>query len=81
MALRLELPAHKTQTKFNLRRWADLLSNPEVAKIEGRVETDRFGHVIMSPPPAPNHGSFQIEIGFLLRTLLSEGRVISESLK
>ena len=64
-SLTLELPPQKTQTAFNLRRWAELLADPMLAKIEGRVETDRYGHIIMSPPPAPNHGSYQFEIGQL----------------
>jgi len=76
--LTLELPAHKTQTSFNLRRWAELLADRELAKVEGRIETDRHGHIIMSPPPAPSHGSFQLEIGHLLRNLLPEGRVLTE---
>jgi hypothetical protein len=76
--LTLELPPHKVQTTFNLRRWAELLADRELAKFEGRVETDRHGHVIMSPLPAPSHGSFQSEIAYLLRRLLSHGRVITE---
>lgn len=76
--LTLELPAHKTQTAFNLRRWAELLADRELAKVEGRIETDRHGRVIMSPPPAASHGSFQLEIGHLLHNLLSEGRVLTE---
>jgi Uma2 family endonuclease len=77
-SLTLELPQHKAQTAINLRRWAELLADPELAKFEGRVETDRHGHVIMSPPPAPSHGSFQSEIGYLLRRLMGQGRVITE---
>ena len=76
--LTLELPPQQTQTTFNLRRWAELLADPELARIEGRVETDRHGHVIMSPPPAPSHGSFQLEIGYLLRRFLDHGRVLTE---
>lgn len=76
--LTLELPPQQTQTAFNLRRWAELLADPELARIEGRVETDRHGHVIMSPPPAPSHGSFQSEISYLLRRLLDHGRVLTE---
>lgn len=76
--LTLELPPHKTRTAFNLRRWGELLADRELAKVEGRIETDRHGHIIMSPPSAPNHGSFQLEIGYLLRTLLPEGRVLTE---
>lgn len=76
--LTLELPPQKTQTAFNLRRWEEVLADPELARIEGRVETDRHGHIIMSPPPAPSHGSFQFEIGYLLRKLLAGGRVLTE---
>ncbi|MGO8677986.1 MAG: Uma2 family endonuclease [Limisphaerales bacterium] len=32
----------------------------------------------MSPPPAPSHGSFQLEIGRLLWNLLPDGRVLTE---
>jgi Uma2 family endonuclease len=76
--LTLELPPHKTQTALNLSRWAELLADPELAKVEGRIETDRHGHIIMTPTPPPSHGSFQFEIGHRLRNLLSEGRVLTE---
>src|SRR6266436_6579498 len=76
--LTLELPPHKTQRAFNLRRWAELLADRELAKVEGRIETDRYGHIIMSPPPAPSHGTFQSEIAYLLRSLLPAGRVLTE---
>jgi len=77
-SLTLELPAQKTQTEFNLRRWAELLADRELAKVEGRIETDRHGHIIMSPPPAPDHGDFQAEVATLLRGLLPKGRVLTE---
>jgi Uma2 family endonuclease len=76
--LTLELPPRKTQTTFNLRRWAELLPDRELARIEGRIETDRHGRIIMSPPPAPSHGSFQSEIAYLLRGLVRSGRVLTE---
>ena len=76
--LTLELPPHKTQRAFNLRRWAELLADRELAKVEGRIETDRYGHIIMSPPPAPSHGSFQSEIAHLLRSLMGAGRVLTQ---
>jgi Uma2 family endonuclease len=74
----IELPTQEEQTAFNLRRWAELLADPEVAKIEGRIETDRHGHVIMYPPAAFSHGSYQSAIAYLLRTVASEGRVVTE---
>jgi len=76
--LTIELPSQTAQTKFNLHRWTELLSDPQLAKIEGRIETDRYGHIIMSPPLAPNHGSFQLEIGYLLRQLMQDGRTLTE---
>ena len=76
--LTIKLPSQRAQTDFNLRRWAELIEDPELAKIEGRVETDRFGYVIMSPPPAARHGSYQSEISFLLRSLMPDGRVLTE---
>ena len=40
----IELPSQSAQTEVNLRRWAELVADPELAKIEGRIETDRHGH-------------------------------------
>jgi Uma2 family endonuclease len=76
--LTIELPRQQAQTAFNLRRWAELLANSELARFEGRIETDRHGRIIMSPPPAPSHGSYQSEVAYLLRTLMREGRVLTE---
>jgi hypothetical protein len=60
--LTIQLPRHQTQTSFNLRRWNELLADARLTKFEGRIETDRHGHILMTPPPAPSHGSFQSEI-------------------
>jgi hypothetical protein len=76
--LTLELPVHEKQRGFNLRRWAEVLADRELARIEGRIETDRYGHIIMSPPPAPRQGTFQAEIARLLGNLMPEGRVLTE---
>lgn len=77
-ALTIELPSQRTQTAFNLRRWAELLHDHELAKIEGRVETDRYGHVIMSPPPGQKHGGYQAAIAGLLLNSIPTGRVLTE---
>lgn len=45
-ALTIELRPQETQRSFNLRHWAELAADPELAKIEGRIETDRHGHII-----------------------------------
>ena len=80
--LTIDLPVQENQTAFNLRCWSRLRTDPHIrsdlAKVRGRIETDRHGHVIMLPPPGPSHGSFQSEIAHLLRTLLPHGRVVTE---
>lgn len=76
--LTIELPAHSDQTEFNLRRWTELLADKTLANIEGRIETDRHGHILMSPPAGFPHGSRQSEIAYFLRTLLPEGRTATE---
>jgi len=76
--LTIELPPQQAQTARNLRRWAELLADRDLAKFEGRIETDRHGQIIMSPPPAPTHGSFQSEIAYLLRSLMPNDRTLTE---
>jgi Uma2 family endonuclease len=76
--LTIQLEPSAQQTAFNLKRWTELLADPELARLAHRIETDRHGHILMSPPPAPKHGNFQSEIGHILRSLLGAGRVITE---
>ena len=80
--LTIDLSSQEKQTAFNLRRWSQLHTDRELARelanIRGRVETNRYGHIVMLPPPGPSHGGYQSEIAHLLRTLLPEGRVITE---
>jgi hypothetical protein len=52
----------------------------DLARLPHRIETDRHGHILMSPPPAPSHGVKQACIATLLDTLLPEGLVITECL-
>jgi Uma2 family endonuclease len=75
--LAIQLPAREDQMEFNLRIWEQLLADPELAKVEGRIETDRHGRIIMTPPPGPPHGSRQFSIGHELKLRLG-GRVATE---
>jgi hypothetical protein len=63
MPLTIQLHPSESQTAFNLKRWQQLLADPELARLPFRVETDRHGHILMSPPPAPAHGKKQNRIG------------------
>lgn len=78
MSLVVHLPVRDNQTEFNLEVWERLLADPELAKIEGRIETDRHGQIIMTPPPSRHHGSRQSEIVILLNRLLGP-KVVTEA--
>lgn len=71
-------PELASQTAFNLTRWREILTDPELAKLPYRIETDQRGHLLMSPPPAPLNGQRQIHVGTLLRQLLPNGTTLSE---
>ena len=75
--LTIELPEQEAQTPSNLRRWEELLADAELAKVEGRIETDRHGHLLWSPVPAAWHGALQAEIGCLLHAFMHDGHGIT----
>ena len=76
--LKIELPSQREQTAYNLQRWDELLADPELTWVEGRIETDRHGQIIMSPPPAAQHGRFQFRLGNLLQEKMRSGEVLTE---
>src|SRR5271168_5568042 len=75
--LTIQLPPSEQQTAFNLQRWFELQNDPDLTRLPHRVESDRYGHILMSPPPAPSHGSRQLEIGYLLKNLLPRGHALT----
>ncbi len=58
--------------------WAEICEDKRLQNLPFRIESDRWGHIIMSPPPRSRHGEYQFEIGARLRELLPNGRVITE---
>lgn len=73
-----ELPVIKDQTAFNLARWDELCADPFWVKVDGKIETDRYGQVIMNLPADFSHGGRQFDIGTLLQGFLPEGKVTVE---
>jgi Uma2 family endonuclease len=69
----IELPAQAEQRDFNEQRWAEVVVDPVLAEFQGRIETDRHGKIVMSPPPAARHGRYQSRILLLLERLMPEG--------
>jgi Uma2 family endonuclease len=78
MPVTIELQPLETQTAFNLKRWSEILNDPELARLPHRIETDRHGHIVMTPPPAPFHGQKQSFISSVVQRLLPQGTVITE---
>lgn len=76
--LSIQLASHQSVSQTNIRRWNELQADPRFARLDERVETDRFGRIIISPPPSVRHGSYQFRIGVLLSQHLNSGRVITE---
>jgi Uma2 family endonuclease len=74
----IEFPNLRSQTAFNLARWTEILADQQLARLPYRVETDQYGHILMSPPPAPLHGQRQAHICALSRELLPNGPTLSE---
>jgi Uma2 family endonuclease len=74
----LELPAIRNQHTFNLKRWREVCADPVLARLEFRIETDRYGHILMTPPPGFDHSSHQSDVAFELRRLMPHGRTLVE---
>ena len=78
METTLDLPVVADQHAFNLERWEEICADPVLAALDHRIETDRFGHPIMMPPPGFDHGDHQFTIGLHLRRLMMGGKVVTE---
>ena len=74
----LELPTIADQHAFNLKRWAELCADPALAALEYRIETDGYGHILMSPPPGFDHSGHQSDIVLELNRHLPNGRTLAE---
>ncbi len=72
------LPTIKDQSVFNLARWAELSADPLWVGIDGKIETDRYGHVIMNPPADPAHGGRQADLTLLLAKYAPAGKIVVE---
>ncbi len=73
-----DLPVIKNQSAFNLARWAELCADPLWMNIEGKIETDRYGQIIMNPPADPAHGGRQADLTLLLSKFAPTGKIIVE---
>ena len=58
--------------------WAEICEDKFLATLPYRIESDRWGNIVMSPPPRSHHAEYQGEITVLLRQLISGGRSMTE---
>jgi len=62
--------------------WEEACADPVLRDLPYKIELNKYGYIIMSPPPSNEHGEYQVRISYrLLRsmeTLSISGKVTSE---
>ena len=70
MLLQIQLPNHDESFAFNRQRWAEVLADPQWDDCPGRIETNGFGQIIMTPPAGGMHSDKQGQLVYQLRQRL-----------
>ena len=78
MPATLDIPSIRDARMFHLKRWEDICGNAYYQDIEGRVETNSLGQVIITPPPGFLHSRRQFVIARHLETNMKGGQVMTE---
>ena len=74
-----ELDEIADQHLFNRERWKEVQEDSFLAKLEHRIETDRFGAIIMMPPPGFQHSDLQsLILEKLKEAMPNTGRALAE---
>jgi Uma2 family endonuclease len=58
--------------------WAEICEDKLLATLPYRIESDRWGNIVMSPPPRSRHAEYQAEIAILLHQEMKDGRSLTE---
>ncbi|MBI5386162.1 MAG: Uma2 family endonuclease [Verrucomicrobia bacterium] len=58
--------------------WTEICEDKLLAVLPNRIESDRWGNIVMSPPPRFRHVEFQNEIAEALRRLIRGGKSYTE---
>ena len=75
----LELPTIGDRHAFNLAHWNQVCADTILARLEYRIETDQYGHILMTPPPSFEHSDRRGRIlALLVRHLEGRGRARPE---
>ena len=57
--------------------WQEVCEHPSLQDLPFKIETNERGEIVMAPVKV-YHSAYQGELGFLLRSLRHEGRVLTE---
>ncbi len=58
--------------------WEEICADPVLAGLPFRIETDKWGRIVMSPPAGADHSDYQSEILILLHRLMPAGKPRAE---
>ena len=58
--------------------WEEICAEPVLANLPYRIETDKWGNILMSPPPGIDHSYQQSRINILLDRLMKGGYSLTE---
>jgi len=73
MAALLHIPSIKNAPAFHLKRWRQVCADPGLQRLPDRIETNRYGHIVMMPPPGFSHTTRQSAIFAHLLTSMPPG--------
>lgn len=59
--------------------WKAVVNDPHLRDLPYKIETNEWGQIVMSPPPAFKHGARQSRIARLLEEHLPDGRSVTEA--
>jgi len=78
MGALLDMPSITNATTFHLDRWEEVCANPTLRQLPDRIETNRYGQIVMMPPPGFSHSSAQSMIITRLHAFLPNGETLGE---
>ena len=58
--------------------WEEICADPALAGLPYRIESDKWGNIVMSPPAGEEHSDYQSEILLLLARLMRRGHARAE---
>ena len=58
--------------------WEQICDDPHLRDLPYKIEQDRYGRIVMSPPPRADHARFQGEIAKRLGILLAVWAIMVE---